>query len=225
MPQFGPGESKKARIVMRNPTGTAFDYDALIYLGTDLVVVSQQQFHLEPGQEKPVDFPMVMPASLGTYPVHIGVFSGGTHLALYRATEDVVILPAYEVDGAFRREMVCEESYVPPGADYNVCTRYSANERNGILTVTNTDSADTLTIFCEGWLAWSQNWEEFQEGQLHSRLVNRQWVDYFARGQTKTYVFYYIVPSTGMPLNTKWFVKVVTPSGAVILDKVFVTSR
>jgi hypothetical protein len=61
-------------------------------MGTSLAVVSQASFHLEAGEEKQVSFPVVMPTTQGTYPVHIGVFSGGQSIGLYKATEDVVIV-------------------------------------------------------------------------------------------------------------------------------------
>jgi hypothetical protein len=92
MPQFAPGVSKTARVTMRNPTGKAFDYDGIVYMGTSLAVVSQASFHLEAGEEKQVSFPVVMPTTQGTYPVHIGVFSGGQSIGLYKAIEDVVIV-------------------------------------------------------------------------------------------------------------------------------------
>ena len=91
MPQFNAGESKTARATMRNPTGKAFDYDGFVYMGTDLAVMAEVSFHLEAGEEKQISFPVTMPSVQGTYPVHVGVFSGGQNIALYRATEDVVI--------------------------------------------------------------------------------------------------------------------------------------
>lgn len=90
MPEFQPGETKTAKVTMRNPTGKAFDYTGFLYMGAGLAVMSEASFRLEAGQEKQVSFPITMP-SVGTYPVHIGVFSEGRNIALYKATEDVVI--------------------------------------------------------------------------------------------------------------------------------------
>jgi hypothetical protein len=93
MPQFSPGETRTAKVTMRNPTGKAFDYTGFLYMGTELTVMAEVSFHLEAGEEKQVDFSVTMPSVAGTYPVYIGVFSGGQNIALYRATEDVVISP------------------------------------------------------------------------------------------------------------------------------------
>lgn len=93
MPQFRVGESKAAKATMRNPTAKAFDYDGVILMGTNLVEVSRVAFHLNAGEEKLISFPIVMPVVVGVYPVYIGVFSGGQSIALYKATEDVAIVP------------------------------------------------------------------------------------------------------------------------------------
>ena len=94
MPEFRPGETKTARATMRNPTAKAFDYTGFLYMGTDLAVMSEVSFSLNAGQEEQVLFPVTMPSAQGTYPVHIGVFSAGQSIALYRATEDISIIQA-----------------------------------------------------------------------------------------------------------------------------------
>ncbi|MBA7558628.1 hypothetical protein ES708_00232 [subsurface metagenome] len=96
MPEFSPGESKVAKVAMTNPTGKAFDYIGVIYMGTDLAVMAEVSFHLNPGEEKQVTFPITMPSVQGSYPVHIGVFSGGQNIALYKAIEDVIIAVAVQ---------------------------------------------------------------------------------------------------------------------------------
>ncbi len=91
MPEFTPGEQKVATVVMTNPTTAAFNYEGIIYMGTNLSIVSQVSFSLSAGEQKNVSFPVTMPATPGVYPVYIGVSSGGVNIALYRSTEDVVI--------------------------------------------------------------------------------------------------------------------------------------
>lgn len=86
--EFKAGEAKTARVTMHNPTTMGFDYDGLIYMGTDLAVMSQQAFHLGGGEAKIVSFPVIMPVAAGLYPVHLGVFAAGQNIALYQA-EDV----------------------------------------------------------------------------------------------------------------------------------------
>jgi len=92
MPEFAPGESKTARVPMKNPTEEAFDYTAELYMGVNLTLMSAVNFHLEAGESKDVDMLVTMPSEPGTYPVYIGVFSGGQFIEpLYQAAEDVVI--------------------------------------------------------------------------------------------------------------------------------------
>jgi len=93
MPQFAPGVTKTAKVLMTNPTAKPFDYNGVLYMGTNLAVMAEVPFHLEAGGQKDISFPVTMPTAAGTYPVHIGVFSGGQSIGLYKATEDVVIMP------------------------------------------------------------------------------------------------------------------------------------
>ena len=93
MTQFLAGEQKTARAVMANPTPGAFDYTAFLYMGTDLAVVSEVDFGLHAGQEKEISLPVIMPSASGVYPVHLGVFSGGNHLALYQGADVEIAQP------------------------------------------------------------------------------------------------------------------------------------
>ena len=92
MPQFTPGESRVAKITLGNPTSKPFNYTAAIHLGAELLEVAEETFSLAAGEERMVDFPVTMPSAPGTYPVWLGVFSGGTNIKTYRATEDITII-------------------------------------------------------------------------------------------------------------------------------------
>lgn len=91
MPEFYSGEQKTAIITMVNPTSKPFDYLAELYMGTDLAIMASAPFHLDAEQSKDISLPVTMPLVAGTYPVHIGVFSNGQSIGLYKAVEDVII--------------------------------------------------------------------------------------------------------------------------------------
>ncbi|MFC1910552.1 hypothetical protein ACFLXC_04630 [Chloroflexota bacterium] len=118
MPEFNAGESKTASVAMRNPAGKAFDYEAALYMGTDLAVMSQAQFSLNAGEEKQVSFPVTMPTVIGTYPVHIGVFSEGKSIALYKSVEDVMVIE--NVVTAYALSVVNAPAEVISGQNFNV---------------------------------------------------------------------------------------------------------
>jgi len=99
MPEFAPGVEKTARVPMSNPTAKAFDYTAELYMGVNLARKSKADFHLEAGESKDIDMPVVMPTEPGTYPVYIGVFSAGENIGLYQATDVVITIPLANLYG------------------------------------------------------------------------------------------------------------------------------
>lgn len=124
MPQFRQGESKKALIAMSNPTGSPFDYDVVLYMGTNMVAMANTSFHLEAGESKNVELPPItMPSALGTYPVYLDALSGGALLGHYKAVEDVVIVEAPLIKGEFL-DVWCEPTTVSPGETVTIHVRW-----------------------------------------------------------------------------------------------------
>ncbi len=91
MPEFNTGEQKTAIIPVANPTSGDFDYTAILYMGTDLAVMAQVDFHLDAGESKTVSLSIVMPANIGTYPVHLGIFSSGALVRMYQADDIAMV--------------------------------------------------------------------------------------------------------------------------------------
>ena len=160
MPLFVPGEDKSARVLMRNPTAKAFDYDGVIYLGTDLAVVSEEAFLLGAGEERQVSFPVIMPAVPGTYSVHIGVFSEGQSIALYKSTEDVQIaVPQVEIVRAYIRKAdpSVSEAYsgwtsLSPGAELGLGGHSRAQAGALVHNPTNFPLKLTATMYHRYWI-------------------------------------------------------------------------
>jgi len=162
MPQFKPGEAKTAKATMRNPTARAFDYEGVIYMGTDLAEMSRQPFSLNASEERVIGFPITVPGVPGVYPVHIGVFSGGKSIGLYRATEDVQIAQAaVEIAKAYIRQASpsVSEAYSgwigisPVGSELNLAL-FGGCIQVGVLLRNPTQAPlrYTLTIYNYHWI-------------------------------------------------------------------------
>lgn len=92
MPQFSAGAVKTAKITLTNPKAKATSYNGILFMGTNMMLMAETPFSLNPGQSKEVSFSVKMPAVVGTYPVYIGAFSNNVLIPpYYNAREDVVI--------------------------------------------------------------------------------------------------------------------------------------
>jgi len=206
---FAPGEAKTARVTMRNPTGKAFDYDGFVYMGTNLAVVSQVSFSLAPSEEKIVSFPVTMPSQAGTYPVYIGVFSGEQNIALYQATEDVVIQsPIYIEEGGignfgyfidafgYRNDQVGVWAKVKCTQQFSVymsatiyLTPPSGPEQQvyqGSYTVPFDMPVGQKTISFLAWLPTALKWFGFPTGTAYTNVPYRLMVKLLSATQTIT---------------------------------------
>lgn len=99
-PTFESGAVRTATALMTNPTESAFDYTAELYLGVTKVASSGvKSFSIPAGDSINVDFPVVMPLAEGVYEVYLDVWSDSELIAHYKTTEDVTIeiSPAIDV--------------------------------------------------------------------------------------------------------------------------------
>lgn len=92
MPQFYTGETKTARVTMRNPTTREFSYAADLILGLPEAARFPASFNLPGGGEALVPFTVTLPQTAGSYPVHLCVTSGGGEVGLFRAAEDIDVV-------------------------------------------------------------------------------------------------------------------------------------
>lgn len=102
MPQFIEGELKTATIPVSNPTPKALSYETLLYLGVEAAASRSESFSLNPTESKDIPFPITMPGA-GNYPVFFDVYSGGTLLKHYQASEDVSVLAGQWITRGFMR--------------------------------------------------------------------------------------------------------------------------
>jgi len=214
MPPFSPGEVKTAIApITAKPSGMSCE--AELFLGPDeltKVASSGRVPFVSTGAAKNVNLPITMPAMPATYHGYIDVFAGGMRFLTYILTEDVVIAPAYKVSVSFRRERVCITSRG------DECLQYSPYERQGTVTVTNQGAPGQLMTTVQGYTHWAADYQTHKQCELMGLITGGQWTDYFATGQVKTYRLYYIVGSTGMPIDSRFFIKVFDPDGKTIAE-------
>lgn len=93
MPQFKAGESKTAIVNLTNPTSKRFQYNANLYFGIDQTSLVSKAVSLDPGETKPLEFPVIMPQISGVYPVYFDVYVANELLKHYRADDDLTVIP------------------------------------------------------------------------------------------------------------------------------------
>ncbi len=91
-PTFDGGISKTAKATLTNPTSKAFTYSAELYLGiTKAATSGVGSVTIPAGSSVDVNFTIVTPIAESSYPVFLDISEGGTLLAHYQATENVVV--------------------------------------------------------------------------------------------------------------------------------------
>lgn len=108
MPEFASGSVHVARVVFSNPRQTGLSYEAVLWMGTNMFLMSEASFSLNADESKEVDFSVTMPTQEGAYPVGITVSSGGAVIAQYQSTSDVLIA-SYVGDIAFTVRIINAE--------------------------------------------------------------------------------------------------------------------
>ncbi len=91
-PTFDGGISKTAKATLTNPTAKQFTYSVELYLGITKAATSGiGSVTIPAGGSVDVNFTLVTPVAEASYPVFLDVTEGGTLIAHYQATENVVI--------------------------------------------------------------------------------------------------------------------------------------
>jgi len=185
MPEFSPGTAKTAVAPMTNPTAVPLNYRAILYMGTDMVPMSEIEFTLGPGETRDAGFSVTMPSTPGTYPVRLIVWSGELMIGNYVATEDVVItgtvseasintvsIPtSYEgAIGLFEAEvhvlspavifLYIQEEAMPYGCDRDLILAYAYLYEADLTSPTNLYSMSQKTAMAYHWYGQtSAGWE------------------------------------------------------------------
>lgn len=150
---------------------------------------TEQTVTLEPGTDQVVTFEVV-PSKEGTFSVTLDGLSGSFSVL------------SRKVSVALNKELVCNQWY---GGQ---CTGYASDERNAVLRVTNEGVPRQLTSSLTG--------NEYLNGNLLSQHFPPQvWSDHFESGQTRSYSAHYVIPTTGMPVQSYFVIEVKDDIGVV----------
>jgi len=206
--EFTSGSVHKGTVTFSNPRTAGFDYKASLCMGAAWTEMAIASFHLNAGQLKDVEFSVTMPATPGAYPVYFKVTSGGVLIGTFAATEDITVTPLYKVSVSFVRVWECEEGRMVGGVW--LCTKYFHDSREATVTITNKGYPGSFTTTLEGWF--------YLSGEPGSLFANLSWTSTFEEGQSQIYTFKYMVPITGMPLDSRFFIKVKDPDGKIIAE-------
>lgn len=150
---------------------------------------TDQTVSLEPDVSQLVTFE-VIPSEEGTFSVTLDGLSGSFSVL------------SRKVSVSLGKELVCNRWY---GGQ---CTGYASDERNAVLKVTNQGVPRQLTSSLSGW--------ELLNGQkLSQHFPPQTWSDNFESGQTRSYSVHYVIPTTGMPIQSYFLVDIKDDMGVV----------
>jgi len=166
--------------------------------------MAEQSVSLQPSESTPVAFEAI-PHEAKTYQVSVNGLTGS-----------FIAAPLYKASISFRRERRCMTSRG------DECLEYYPYEREGTVTVTNKGAPGQFMTTMQGYTHWAADYHEHKRCELLGDITSGQWTDYFATGQVKTYRFYYIVGSTGMPIDSRFFIKVKDPDGKIIAEEDYI---
>ncbi len=97
-----------------------------------------------------------------------------------------------------------------------VCTQFFGDEKVATITVKNKIDPARLTTVVEAWF--------YLEGNPHQMFLKREWVTGFGSGQSANYQFSYLVPTTGMQMDTRFFIAVWDEAGNRVGEKLVIRS-
>jgi hypothetical protein len=147
-PTFESASAHVATATFINPKSAGFDYSASLCMGTGWTEMASASFHLNAGESKAIAFPVIMPATPGTYPVYFKVTCGGVLIGTFAATEDVVIAaPSFDlVAGKFTIHSMNGVPFSAIGQETStVCPTCKGSGR---LSYLNPYTGETLTMTC-----------------------------------------------------------------------------